>query len=68
MKISFTKMHETGNDFIVVDEFQKIQVPEGDKSGFVARVCRRHFGVGSDGMIFIQKSREYDAKFLFATG
>ncbi|MEA3255264.1 MAG: diaminopimelate epimerase [Candidatus Altiarchaeota archaeon] len=65
MKIPFTKMHGTGNDFILIDEFQKILVPEGDKPGFVARISRRHYGVGSDGVIFIQKSGRYDAKFLF---
>lgn len=65
MKIPFTKMHGTGNDFIVIDEFQKILVPERDKPKFVARISQRHFGIGSDGVIFIQKSDKYDAKFSF---
>lgn len=58
-------MHGTGNDFILIDEFQKILIPEKDKPRFVARISRRHFGIGSDGIIFIQKSGRYDARFSF---
>lgn len=65
MKIEFTKMQGAGNDFIVIDEFEKELVPEVDKPSFVARVSDRHFGVGCDGVIFIQKSEKNDAKFLF---
>lgn len=64
-KISFTKMHAAGNDFIVIDETSKITVPEGDKPCFVEKACKRHFGVGADGAIFIQKSSVCDLKFHF---
>lgn len=67
MGVKFTKMHGAGNDFIVIDESMKNVVPEKNKPAFVARVCDRHFGVGSDGVIFIQKSRKrgFDLKFRF---
>lgn len=65
MDIRFTKMHGAGNDFIIIDEFQKILIPEKRKSEFSAKISDRHFGIGSDGVIFIQKSKTEDAKMLF---
>ncbi|MBD3261438.1 MAG: diaminopimelate epimerase [Candidatus Altiarchaeales archaeon] len=65
MDIPFTKMHGAGNDFVLVDEWEKPLVAEADKPGFVSRVSDRHFGVGSDGVVFIQKSGDFDAKFIF---
>lgn len=65
VKIRFTKMHGAGNDFIIVDEFHKILIPEKKKSGFSAWVSDRHFGIGSDGVIFVQKSKTEYAKMLF---
>lgn len=65
MNIQFTKMHGAGNDFIIINEFQKVLIPEKNKSEFSARVSDRHFGIGSDGVIFVQKSKTEDAKMLF---
>ncbi len=65
MKIPFTKMQATGNDFVLIDESKKILIPEEKKPDFVANISDRHFGIGSDGVIFIQKSRRYDVKFSF---
>lgn len=65
MASSFVKMQGAGNDFILVDEWQREAVPERKKPSFVSRVSDRHFGVGSDGVIFVQKSRISDAKFVF---
>ena len=64
-RIPFRKMHGTGNDFILIDEFKKAIVPEDKKPEFVARICRRHFGIGADGVIFVQHSDELDANFSF---
>jgi len=65
MKIPFTKMHGTGNDFILIDEFKRVLIPKDKKGKFVKRISDRHFGIGSDGVIFIQKSGKADVKFLF---
>ncbi|MFH0862056.1 MAG: diaminopimelate epimerase [Candidatus Altiarchaeota archaeon] len=65
MDIAFTKMHGTGNDFIVVDEWDEERIPEGRKPEFVKKACDRHFGIGSDGAIFAQKSKTHDANFVF---
>jgi len=65
MKIPFTKMQGAGNDFVIVDEFSQVWIPERDKPAFVARAARRHFGIGADGVIFVQKSEKADARFAF---
>jgi len=65
LKVPFVKMHGAGNDFIVIDEYSGQLISERDKPAFVARYCRRHFGVGADGMIFVQKSPSADARFVF---
>jgi len=63
MKIPFIKMHGTGNDFILIDEFSQVLVPENKKSEFVARISKRHLGIGADGVIFLKHSDKFDAKF-----
>lgn len=65
MVVEFTKMHGAGNDFVVVDEWSQGMVPESQKPDFVVKLCRRHFGVGADGLIFVQKSEAADASFVF---
>ncbi len=64
-KIPFVKMQAAGNDFVLIDEFKKGLVPKAEKPKFVRRVSDRHFGIGSDGAIFVQKSKSQDARFLF---
>lgn len=63
--ITFTKMHGNGNDFVIIDEFNRILIPEKLKPDFVRAVCDRRFGVGSDGLIFVQNSKKADAKFRY---
>ncbi len=65
MKIRFLKMQGAGNDFILIDEFQMTLISEERKPTFVKKISDRHFGVGSDGVIFVQKSKKQDAKFHF---
>ena len=55
--MNFTKMHGCGNDYVYVNGFtEKIK----DKPAFVRAVSDRHFGVGGDGAIFINPSKEAD--------
>lgn len=58
-------MHGNGNDFVIIDEFEGIKIPEEKKPAFVRILCDRRFGVGGDGAIFVQKSDVADAKFVF---
>lgn len=55
----FTKMHGCGNDYIYVDGSRE-QIPEKEKPELVKRLSDRHFGIGGDGVIFINLSREAD--------
>jgi diaminopimelate epimerase len=57
MKIQFTKMHGTGNDFIVIDS-RKVKVPNFKK--FSKEYCDRRFGVGADQVLVLSKSRKAD--------
>ncbi len=63
MKI--TKMHGNGNDFIIVDEFRETIIAEEEKARFAKAVCHRNFGVGADGVIFVQPSEVADVKFRY---
>jgi len=63
--IKITKMHGNGNDFVLVDEFEKEIVPEKMKPDFVRAVCHRRFGVGADGTLFVQPSIVADARFRY---
>ncbi len=65
MKIRFAKMHGNGNDFILIDEFEQILIDEEDKARFVKAVCNRNFGLGADGVLFVQRSDKADAKFRY---
>ena len=51
-RIPFSKWQGTGNDFIVVDD-RRGGFPSDDQV-LVRRLCDRHFGVGSDGLILLQ--------------
>ena len=58
-------MQGAGNDFVVVDEWGGEVIPMNLKKDFVRKVCDRHFGIGSDGAIFVQKSKTEDVNFVF---
>lgn len=55
-KIPFMKFSGAGNDFIVVDNRDRVVSPK-NMADFVAHVCKHHLSVGADGLIFIEKSR-----------
>ena len=59
MKLRFTKMQGTGNDYIYFNCFnQTVLNPEG----LSVRLSDRHFGIGGDGVILICPSDVADAK------
>ena len=64
IKIPFCKMSGSGNDFILVDNRQKILDP--DKLGdFVPRVCAHKVSVGADGVILIESSLKANFRWRF---
>jgi diaminopimelate epimerase len=57
-KISFTKGHGTGNDFVLIlDADGELNLTKTQ----IAKICDRHFGVGANGLIRVVKS-EYIAE------
>lgn len=57
--MKFTKMHGCGNDYIYVNGFKE-HLSQGDKPEIVRRLSDRHFGIGGDGVIFINPAEEAD--------
>lgn len=58
--MDFVKYHGTGNDFVMVDN-RKGDFALTDSQ--VRSVCARSFGVGSDGLILIEKPRSHKTHF-----
>jgi hypothetical protein len=58
MEIPFTKLHGNGNDFVLIDEYEKIIIPDDMKGQFSAIYCDRRFGIGADGVIYLSKSEK----------
>ena len=57
--MKFTKMHGCGNDYIYVDGARE-QIEQEKKPELVRRLSERHFGIGGDGVIFINPSDQAD--------
>ncbi len=57
--MKFTKMQGCGNDYIYVDGARET-VAEEKKPELVKRLSDRHFGIGGDGVIFINPSDTAD--------
>lgn len=53
MRIPFTKMHGTGNDYVYVNGFE-VKLP--DPAALAPIVSQRRKGIGADGLILIQPS------------
>jgi len=63
MLVHFSKYHGTGNDFIMIDGRNQ------DCSDFdtkrIKQICHRRFGIGGDGLIILQKSKNFDFKMRY---
>lgn len=60
--IKFQKLQGTGNDFII---FNGIDVEMPSYSELAKRACDRHFGIGADGIMVVEKSEVADIKMCF---
>ena len=62
MSINFCKFHGFGNDYIVIE---REQIPAGvDQVELALAMCRRHTGVGSDGIAIVEQVADGDADFF----
>lgn len=57
--MKFTKMQGCGNDYVYVNGFTE-NIEAEKKPGLVRYLSDRHFGIGGDGVIFINPSKEAD--------
>jgi diaminopimelate epimerase len=62
MLLNFTKMHGLGNDFVVLDG---VTQPVALTSGQCRKLADRHFGVGCDQILLVEKPTRDDADFRY---
>ncbi|RZA02837.1 MAG: diaminopimelate epimerase [Sphingobacteriaceae bacterium] len=63
MKIHFYKYQGAGNDFILMDNRQNAVNHHNTK--LIAHLCNRRFGIGGDGMMFLQNHEGYDFEMVY---
>ena len=62
MSFKFTKMEGAGNDFIVVDATKN---PFSLRPSLIKRLSDRHFGVGFDQLLVVEKSQRKNVDFAY---
>jgi len=62
MSLKFTKMHGAGNDFVVIDGIRQSVALSPEQ---IRLLADRHFGVGCDQLLLVEKSRRDDADFRY---
>jgi diaminopimelate epimerase len=63
LKIKFYKYQGAGNDFILVDNRKNIV--NHQNPALIARLCDRRFGIGGDGMMFLQDKAGYNFEMVY---
>lgn len=62
MRLAFTKMHGAGNDFVVLDGVRQNIALSPEQLRLLAD---RHFGVGCDQILLVEKSQRPEADFRY---
>lgn len=62
MKLTFTKMHGLGNDFVVFD-FTRTAYPLSSK--LAQAIANRHFGIGCDQILIVESAERDDIDFKY---
>jgi diaminopimelate epimerase len=63
VNIQFYKYQGAGNDFVLVDNRQNMV--DHNNPALIAKICDRRFGVGGDGMMFLQQKAGYDFEMVY---
>lgn len=61
--VKFIKMQGIGNDYVFVDQ-SKASTPVQPNTEWIRQIADRHFGVGADGFVLIEKSNKAAARML----
>jgi diaminopimelate epimerase len=62
LRLKFTKMEGAGNDFVVLDGVSRTLEISPPRA---RRIADRHFGVGCDQILLVEKSQRSDADFRY---
>ncbi|MEO5571768.1 MAG: diaminopimelate epimerase [Bacteroidia bacterium] len=58
MNLSFSKYEGTGNDFIIIDNRNKVF--NSKNFSLIQKLCNRRFGIGADGLLLLNTSEKYN--------
>ncbi len=64
MELVFTKMHGTGNDFVVIDSRDIDLSRHFDMAELARTLCNRRFGIGADQLLLLCCSSEAEFKMV----
>jgi diaminopimelate epimerase len=59
--LEFEKYHGLGNDYIIINNIQ-YKIPEENKKDLALKLCKVHFSIGADGLIFVCNSKKADIR------
>lgn len=62
MQLHFTKMHGTGNDFVVLDLISQHYKPRAED---IRRLADRHYGIGCDQVLIVEAPRSPEVDFRY---
>ena len=62
MTVNFYKYQGTGNDFVMIDN-RKYGLDLNQK--MIEELCNRRFGIGADGLIYLQEKSGYDFEMVY---
>lgn len=63
MKIKFYKYQGVGNDFILIDNREK--VAHEITVQHIKKMCDRHFGIGADGLMLLNNKEGFDFEMVY---
>jgi diaminopimelate epimerase len=64
MTIPFFKYQGTGNDFVMLDQRETTYLTKNDTE-IIRQLCDRRFGIGGDGLMFLQHKEGYDFEMVY---